>query len=79
MIPQALVQEPLQDTLNFQIIINKSKTNTVTDDNISISRQITMNHDRILGSEDEEAQTINAMRQDAVLQILYKIQHLTQG
>lgn len=69
-------QYSLTYKLSFQIIVNKTKNNNIVDDNIIVTRQVTMNHDRILGSEDEETQTIRDIRQDAVMQILYKIQHI---
>lgn len=40
---------------------------------ISISRQLTVNSDRILGSSDEEAILINEMKKEAVLQIINRL------
>lgn len=37
---------------------------------ISVSRTVTINNDRILGSSQEEEQTKSSMRRDAVLQII---------
>lgn len=42
---------------------------------IQISRQITINNDRILGSTDEEAILISEMKQDAVIQMINQLQH----
>ncbi|WP_241969426.1 hypothetical protein [Legionella sainthelensi] len=43
---------------------------------VSVSRQLTLNNDRILGSKDEESILIGEMKQDAVTQILYRLSHL---
>ena len=43
---------------------------------ISVSRQLTLNNDRILGSKDEESILIGEMKQDAVTQIIYRLGHL---
>ncbi len=40
---------------------------------ISVSRQLTVNSDRILGSSDEEAILINEMKKEAVLQIINRL------
>lgn len=40
---------------------------------ISISRQLTVNNDRILGSNDEEAVLISEMRKEAVIQIINRL------
>lgn len=40
---------------------------------ISISRQLTVNSDRILGSSDEEAILISEMKKEAVLQIINRL------
>lgn len=44
---------------------------------ISISRQLTINSDRILGSNAEETTFITEMKQDAAIQILNLITHST--
>lgn len=43
---------------------------------IRVSRQLTLNNDRILGSKDEESILIGEMKQDAVTQIIYQLGHL---
>lgn len=40
---------------------------------ITITRQITINNDRILGSSDEVNLTLNAMRREAAIQIVNKL------
>lgn len=44
---------------------------------ISISRELTLNNDRILGSKDEESILIGEMKQDAVTQMIYRLSHLS--
>lgn len=43
---------------------------------VNVSRQLTLNNDRILGSKDEESILIGEMKQDAVTQIMYRLSHL---
>lgn len=40
---------------------------------IMVSRQLTVNNDRILGSNEEEELLVNEMRKDAVIQILNRL------
>ncbi|CEG56699.1 LPS-assembly lipoprotein LptE [Legionella fallonii] len=40
---------------------------------ISVSRQLTVNSDRILGSNDEETILVNEMKKEAVLQIINRL------
>lgn len=40
---------------------------------ISIAKQLTINNDRILGSDEEEARMVHEMQQDAATQILARI------
>lgn len=42
---------------------------------VTVYRQLTVNNDRILGSNQEEALLINEMRQDAVIQIINRLSH----
>ena len=42
---------------------------------IMVSRQLTVNNDRILGSNDEENTLVNEMRQDTAVQILNRLAH----
>lgn len=44
---------------------------------IQVSRQVTINNDRILGSTDEETILIKEMKQDAVMQIINQLSHLS--
>jgi LPS-assembly lipoprotein len=41
--------------------------------NVFVSRQFTVNNDRVLGSNEEEAVLLNEMRQDAVIQIMNRL------
>lgn len=45
---------------------------------VSISRELILNNDRILGSKDEESILIGEMKQDAVTQIIYRLSHLQE-
>ena len=40
---------------------------------VSVSRQLTVNNDRILGSNEEEAVLISEMRKEAVIQIINRL------
>lgn len=42
---------------------------------VQVTRQITINNDRILGSSDEEGILIGEMKQDAVVQIINQLSH----
>ena len=42
---------------------------------ITITRQLTVNNDRILGSNNEESILISEMKQDAVIQIINRLAH----
>lgn len=46
---------------------------------VTVTRQITINSDRILGSNQEESITKNEMRRDAIIQILYRLRDLTKS
>ncbi len=59
-------------TVNFKF--QKAKgPELIPTSQIIITRQITINGNRILGSNDEEAQLISEMRQDAAIQIINRI------
>ncbi len=42
---------------------------------VSVTRQLTINNDRILGSSDEENILLGEMKQDAVIQIINQLSH----
>lgn len=44
---------------------------------IIVNRQLTVNNDRILGSNEEESILINEMRQDAIIQIINRLSRET--
>ncbi|MFA6303562.1 MAG: LPS assembly lipoprotein LptE [Legionella sp.] len=43
---------------------------------VQVSRQFTSNNDRILGSDSEESIIVNEMRQDAVIQVLNRLEFI---
>jgi LPS-assembly lipoprotein len=59
-------------TVNFKFQQNKGKE-IIPPNQIVVTRQITINGDRILGSNDEEALLISEMRRDAAIQIINRI------
>ncbi|WP_238584448.1 LPS assembly lipoprotein LptE [Legionella gratiana] len=64
-------------TLNVVYLLKTRKGQDLTPPSkVSVSRQLTLNNDRILGSKDEESILIGEMKQDAVTQILYRLSHL---
>ncbi|KTC90054.1 LPS assembly lipoprotein LptE [Fluoribacter dumoffii] len=70
---------PRQYTLTLTVLFEvKTRAGQVIEvpGQISISRELTMNNDRILGSKDEESILIGEMKQDAVTQIIYRLGHL---
>ncbi|ARB93829.1 LPS assembly lipoprotein LptE [Legionella longbeachae] len=70
---------PRQYTLTLTVIyiLKTRKGQELTPPSrVSVSRQLTLNNDRILGSKDEESILIGEMKQDAVTQILYRLSHL---
>jgi LPS-assembly lipoprotein len=64
-------------TLSVLFILKTSKGQIIkAPSTIYVSRQLTLNNDRILGSKDEESILIGEMKQDAVTQIIYQLGHL---
>lgn len=46
---------------------------------VQSTRQLTVNNDRILGSNDEQSILMGEMKQDAVIQIINQLSHLDEG
>ncbi|WP_454785812.1 LPS-assembly lipoprotein LptE [Legionella sp. WA2024007413] len=70
---------PRQYTLTLNVaFVLKARSGQIIDTpgKISVSRELTLNNDRILGSKDEESILIGEMKQDAVTQIIYRLSHV---
>ncbi len=59
-------------TVSFSLQTVKGKIIKATRD-VVVTRQLTVNNDRILGSNEEEAILVDEMRRDAAIQILNRI------
>lgn len=60
--------------LSIEFMLQTSKGQIIKPPrSVSVSRQLTVNNDRILGSNDEEAVLISEMRKDAVIQIINRL------
>lgn len=73
---------PRQYTLTLTVVfVLKTRTGQVINapGRISISRELILNNNRILGSKDEESILIGEMKQDAVTQIIYRLSHLQES
>lgn len=67
---------PRQYLLNYTVIYSLLKVNggpIITSNVISVTRQLTVNNDRILGSDAEELMIYAEMRREAVMQIINRI------
>ncbi|PWY56253.1 hypothetical protein DGG96_07910 [Legionella qingyii] len=70
---------PRQYTITLTVsFVLKARSGQISDtpEQINVSRELTLNNDRILGSKDEESILIGEMKQDAVTQIIYRLSHL---
>ncbi|KTD03493.1 LPS assembly lipoprotein LptE [Fluoribacter gormanii] len=70
---------PRQYTITLTVaFVLKARSGQIADtpEKIYVSRELTLNNDRILGSKDEESILIGEMKQDAVTQIIYRLSHL---
>lgn len=70
---------PRQYTLTLTVtFMLQERTGKIiqTPSNIYVSRQLTLNNDRILGSKEEESILIGEMKQDAVTQMIYRLNHI---
>ncbi|EHL29163.1 hypothetical protein LDG_8882 [Legionella drancourtii LLAP12] len=61
-------------TIEFMLQTRKG-TIIKTPKTVSVTRQLTINNDRILGSSDEENILLGEMKQDAVIQIINQLSH----
>lgn len=50
----------------------------ISESPVLVTRFLTINNDRILGSQDEEEKIIHDMRRDAAIQIMYRLNALPQ-
>lgn len=66
-----LTIEYMLQTRKGQILANLKR--------VRATRQLTINNDRILGSNDEQAILVAEMKQDAVIQIINQLSHLDKG
>ena len=61
-------------TLLIEFMLQKRKGQVIQAPNtITVTRQLTINNDRILGSNYEEATLINEMKQDAAVQMINRL------
>ncbi|WP_051555090.1 LPS assembly lipoprotein LptE [Legionella fairfieldensis] len=59
---------------DVQFTVVKVKGNTIIpSSHVSVTRQLTVNNNRILGSNSEEAQLLSEMRRDAAMQIMNQL------
>lgn len=67
-------QYTLMLTIEFMLQTRKGKI-IKTPKTVTVTRQLTINNDRILGSSDEENILLGEMKQDAVIQIINQLSH----
>lgn len=65
-------QYELTYTIHYALLKNHGQ-NLIPSGVVTVSRQLTVNNDRILGSNAEEAMLYSEMRRDAALQIINRI------
>lgn len=71
---------PRQYQMNYQVTFKFQQANgkeIIPSTRVNTTRQITINSNRILGSNDEENILKHEMRKDAVIQIMDRLGHLT--
>lgn len=59
-------------TLTYSLLKNKDKP-IVSSNSITVSRQLTVNNDRVLGSDYESSLIIKEMRRDAAMQLVMRL------
>ena len=67
---------PRQYELTYTLVFKLQRAKgaeIIPSNRVIVTRQITLNSDRILGSKDEAELEKSEMRQDAVIQILYRL------
>lgn len=70
-----------QYQLIYRVTFTFKKTkgrDLISDAPVIVTRLLTINNDRILGSHDEEEQIINDMRRDIATQIIYRLETLSR-
>ncbi|MDX1836836.1 hypothetical protein DIZ81_04035 [Legionella taurinensis] len=70
-------QYQLVYTVRFSLVKRKGPV-MIRSTQVGVSRQLTVNNDRILGSDFEESTLYNEMRRDAVMQILIRLNRKPQ-
>jgi LPS-assembly lipoprotein len=65
-------QYELTYTVQFKLVHARG-AEIIASSHISVTRQATINSDRILGSNQEEAILVNEMRHDAAIQIMNRV------
>ena len=66
--------------LSIEFMLQTRKGEVIkTPKTVSVTRQLTINNDRILGSSDEENILVGEMKQDAVVQIINQLSHRNAG
>jgi len=65
-------QYQLLYTVTYSLLKRKAKP-VISSRLVAVTRQLTVNNNRILGSDSEETQITRAMRQDAVMQIINRL------
>lgn len=69
-------QYQLLYTLTWSLVTTHGKSKALAPSQlVAVTRQLTVNNNRILGSDSEEVMITRAMRQDAVMQILDRLAH----
>lgn len=62
--------------LQYSLINQKTGLPLLSSRSVSVSRQLTVNNDRILGSDSESMIIMTEMRRDAVMQIMSRLSRL---
>lgn len=65
-------QYQLLYSVTYSLLKRKAKP-VISSRLVAVTRQLTVNNNRILGSDSEESQITRAMRQDAVMQIINRL------
>lgn len=65
-------QYQLLYSLRYKLIKTTGEV-IIPEGQVSVTRQLTVNNDRILGSDAEETTTFNEMRRDAAMQLMNRI------
>lgn len=69
-------QYQLTYLLQYSLLNKKTGVPLISSRTVSVSRQLTVNNDRILGSDSESTIIMTEMRRDAVMQIIGRLSRL---